>query len=327
MTSVRHIVTAACVAIMGCAPAFAASAPQQKFPSKPIRIIVPFSAGSQTDILARMIGQKMFENWGQQVVVDNRPGAGGRLASEIMLNANPDGHNLMMQSASHAANAALYRKLPYDTVKDFSGVTQVASVPNVLVVAPSQNIKSVKELIALAKAKPGQINFGSAGLGSGTHINGEQFKLAAGIDVAHIPYKGTPEALTDTVTGRIHYFFSPLVPALPFIRDKRLVPLAVSTAKRSPVLPDVPTIAEAALPGFEFDLWYGLLASSKTPKPILEQLSKEVARILALPDIRERMLRDGAVPKSSTPQEFDAFIKSEVDKLGKVVRASGAKIE
>lgn len=327
MTSVRHIVAAACVAIVGCASAFAAGAPQQKFPSKPIRIIVPFSAGSQTDILARMIGQKMFENWGQQVVVDNRPGAGGRLASEIMLNANPDGHNLMMQSASHAANAALYRKLPYDTVKDFSGVTQVASVPNVLVVAPSQNIKSVKDLIALAKAKPGQINFGSAGLGSGTHINGEQFKLAAGIDVAHIPYKGTPEALTDTATGRIHYFFSPLVPALPFIRDKRLVPLAVSTAKRSPVLPDVPTIAEAALPGFEFDLWYGLLASSKTPKPILEQLSKEVARILALPDIRERMLRDGAVPKSSTPQEFDAFIRTEVDNLGKVVRASGAKIE
>jgi tripartite-type tricarboxylate transporter receptor subunit TctC len=205
---------------------------QQKFPAKPIRMIVPFSAGSQTDLLARMIGQKMYENWGQQVVVDNRAGAGGRLASEMVLNANADGHNLLMVSAGHAVNASLYSKLPYDTVRDFSGITQVASVPNVLVVAPSQNIKTVKELIALAKQKPGQINFGSAGIGSGTHVNGEQFKLAAAINVNHIPYKGTPEALTDTVAARITYFFSPLVQALPFIRDKRLLALAVSTAAR-----------------------------------------------------------------------------------------------
>ncbi|MFN7085658.1 MAG: tripartite tricarboxylate transporter substrate binding protein [Burkholderiales bacterium] len=324
MSITRSIVVAAIMAASPFAASLANGA-EQKYPVKPIRIIVPFSAGSQTDILARMIGQKMFENWGQQVVVDNRPGAGGRLASETVLNANPDGYNLLMQSASHAVNATLYANLPYDTIRDFAGVTQVASVPNVLVVAPSLNIKSVKDLIALAKAKPGTINFGSAGIGSGTHINGEQFKLAAAIDVMHIPYKGTPEALTDTATGRIHYFFSPLVPALPFIRDKRLVPLAVSTAKRSPVLPDVPTVAEAALPGFEFDLWYGLLAPRKAPRPVLEQLSKEVARILALPDVKERMLRDGAVPKPSTPQQFDAFIKTEVDKLGKVVRASGTK--
>jgi tripartite-type tricarboxylate transporter receptor subunit TctC len=300
---------------------------QQKFPAKPIRMIVPFSAGSQTDLLARMIGQKMYENWGQQVVVDNRAGAGGRLASEMVLNANADGHNLLMVSAGHAVNASLYSKLPYDTVRDFSGITQVASVPNVLVVAPSQNIKSVKELIALAKQKPGQINFGSAGIGSGTHVNGEQFKLAAAISVNHIPYKGTPEALTDTATARITYFFSPLVPALPFIRDKRLVPLAVSTAARSPTLPDVPTVAEAALPGFEFDLWFGLLASSKTPRPIVTLLNKEIIRILSLPDIKERMLRDGAVPKTNTPEQFDAFIRAEVDKLGKVVKASGAKAE
>lgn len=327
MSHMKRMVIAACAAMVGCTLPLAANAQQQKYPSKPIRVIVPFSAGSQTDILARMIGQKMFEHWGQQVVVDNRPGAGGRLASEMVLNANADGYNLLMQSASHAINATLYRKLPYDTVKDFAGVTQVASVPNVLVVAPSQNIKSVKDLIALAKAKPAQINFGSAGIGSGTHINGEQFKLAAGIDVTHIPYKGTPEALTDTATGRIHYFFSPLVPALPFIRDKRLIPLAVSTAKRSPVLPDVPTVAEAGLPGFEFDLWYGLLAPRKTPKAVVNQLSQEVARILELPDVKERMLRDGAVPKASTPEQFDAFIRAEVEKLGKVVKASGAKAD
>lgn len=327
MSQMKRMLIAACAAMVGCTLPLAANAQQQKYPSKPIRVIVPFSAGSQTDILARMIGQKMFEHWGQQVVVDNRPGAGGRLASEMVLNANADGYNLLMQSASHAINATLYRKLPYDTVKDFAGVTQVASVPNVLVVAPSQNIKSVKDLIALAKAKPGQINFGSAGIGSGTHINGEQFKLAAGIDVTHIPYKGTPEALTDTATGRIHYFFSPLVPALPFIRDKRLIPLAVSTAKRSPVLPDVPTVAEAGLPGFEFDLWYGLLAPRKTPKAVVNQLSQEVARILELPDVKERMLRDGAVPKASTPEQFDAFIRAEVEKLGKVVKASGAKAD
>jgi tripartite-type tricarboxylate transporter receptor subunit TctC len=305
----------------------AAQAQQQKFPSKPIRMVVPFSAGSQTDILARLIGQKMNESWGQQIVVDNRPSAGGTIAAGIVATSPADGHTLMLHSVGHAINASLYTKLPFDTLRDFSGVSQVASVPNVLVVAPALGVKSVKDLIALAKQKPGAINFGSAGIGSGTHINGEQFKVAAGINVVHVPYKGTPEALTDTMTSRIHFFFSPLVPATPFVKEGRLVALAVSTAIRSPVLPDVPTVAEAALPGFDYDQWYGLLAPRGTPKAVLDQLSKEVARILDLPDVRKTFQTQGAVAKPSAPEQFDAFIRSEITKLGKVIKAAGARAD
>jgi tripartite-type tricarboxylate transporter receptor subunit TctC len=318
---------AAAAAVAAAALPAATHAQQQKFPSKPIRMIVPFSAGSQTDILARLIGQKMNENWAQQIVVDNRPSAGGTIAAGIVAGAPADGHTLMLHSVGHAINASLYSKLPFDTVRDFAGVSQVASVPNVLVVAPSLGVKSVKDLIAAAKQKPGAINFGSAGIGSGTHINGEQFKVAAGVNVVHVPYKGTPEALTDTMTGRIQYFFSPLVPATPFIKEGRLIALAVSTAQRSPVLPDVPTVAEAALPGFDFDQWYGILAPHATPKPILNQLSQEIARILDLPDVRKTFQTQGAVAKPSTPEQFDAFIRTEIGKVGKVIKAAGARAD
>jgi tripartite-type tricarboxylate transporter receptor subunit TctC len=307
--------TAAVLAAAMAAPC--AHAQPQKFPSKPIRMIVPFSAGSQTDILARLIGQKMNENWGQQIVVDNRPSAGGTIAAGIVATAPADGHTLMLHSVGHAINASLYTKLPFDTLRDFAGVSQVASVPNVLVVAPSLGVKSVKDLIALAKQKPGAI----------THINAEQFKVAAGINVVHVPYKGTPETLTDTMTGRIQFFFSPLVPATPFIKEGRLLALAVSTAQRSPVLPDVPTVAEAALPGFEYDQWYGILAPRATPKPVLDQLSKEIARILDLPDVRKTFQTQGAVAKPSTPEQFDAFIRVEIDKLAKVIKAAGARAD
>ena len=304
-----------------------AHAQQQKFPNKPIRMVVPFSAGSQTDILARLIGQKMNENWAQQVVVDNRPSAGGTIAAGIVANAPADGHTLMLHSVGHAINATLYSRLPFNTLRDFAGVSQVASVPNVLVVAPALGVKTVKDLIALAKQKPGAINFGSAGIGSGTHINGEQFKVVAGLNVVHVPYKGTPEALTDTMTGRIHYFFAPLVPATPLVKEGRLVALAVSTAQRSPVLPEVPTVGEAALPGFDYDQWYGLIAPRQTPKAILNQLSAEVARVLDLPDVRKTFQTQGAVAKPSTPEQFDAFIRSEIDKLGKVIKAAGARAD
>jgi tripartite-type tricarboxylate transporter receptor subunit TctC len=318
---------AAAAALAAALPAASFAAEQPKFPSKPIRMVVPFSAGSQTDILARMIGQKMNEHWGQQVVVDNRPSAGGTIAAGIVAGAPADGHTLMLHSVGHAINASLYTRLPFDTIKDFAGVSQVASVPNVLVVAPALGVKSVKDLIALAKQKAGAINFGSAGIGSGTHINGEQFKVAAGVNVVHVPYKGTPEALTDTMTGRIQYFFSPLVPATPFIKEGRLLALAVSTAQRSPVLADVPTVAEAALPGFDYDQWYGLLAPRAAPKPILNQLSQEVARILDLPDVKKTFQTQGAVAKPSTPDQFDGFIKTEVAKLAKVIKAAGARAD
>ena len=298
----------------------------EKFPSKPIRMLVPFSAGSQTDILARWIGEKVTDSSGQQVVVDNRPSAGGTIASQYVLAANPDGYTLMMVSTGHAGNATLYSKLPYDTVKDFSGVSRVASVPNLLVVAPTLGPKSVKDLIALAKSKPGQINFSSAGVGSGTQINGEMFKIAAGFEATHVPYKGAPESLNEAATGRVHFTFSPILVAAGQVKAGRVLALAVSTAKRSAMFPDVPTVAEAGVSGFDYDQWYGILASAKTPRPLVNTVNKEIVRILNLPDIKERMSTQGATPTPTTPEEFDAFIRSEVKRFAKVLIAAGARI-
>jgi tripartite-type tricarboxylate transporter receptor subunit TctC len=303
-----------------------AAAQQQGFPNKPIRMLVPFSPGSQTDILARWVGEKMNEKWAQQVVVDNRPSAGGTIASQYVLAANPDGHTLMMVSTGHAGNATLYSKLPYDTIKDFSGISRVASVPNMLVVSPTLGVKSVKELIALAKSKPGQLNFSSAGIGSGTQINGEMFKLAAGINATHVPYKGAPEALNEAMAGRVEFNFSPILVAAGQVKAGKVLALAVSTASRSPMFPEVPTVAEAGIPGFEYDQWYGLLVSAKTPRPLINTLNQEVVRILNLPDMKERLLTQGATPAPTTPQEFDAFIRSEVKRFAQVLIAAGARI-
>lgn len=316
----------AAIAAMFAATALPAAAAEQKYPGRPIRMLVPFSAGSQTDILARWVGEKVLENWGQQVVVDNRPSAGGTIASEYVLAANPDGYTLMMVSTGHAGNATLYSKLSYDTLRDFSGISRVASVPNLLIVAPTLGPKTVKDLIAYAKARPGQINFSSAGIGSGTQINGEMFKLAAGIEATHVPYKGAPESLNETATGRVHFTFSPVVVAMGQAKAGRVTVLAVSTAKRSPLFPDVPTVAEAGLAGFEYDQWYGLLAAAKTPRPIVNQVNKEIVRILNLPDIKDRMLTQGATPSPTTPEEFDAFIRSEVKRFAKILIAAGARI-
>jgi len=325
MRGLRWIATAA-GAVIASGAATALAAQPQAFPTKPIRMLVPFSAGSQTDILARWVGEKMTENWAQQVVVDNRPSAGGTIASQYVLAANPDGHTAMMVSTGHAGNATLYSKLPYDTVKDFAGVTRVASVPNLLVVSPSLGVKSVKELIAYAKSKPGQINFSSAGVGSGTQINGEMFKLAAGIEATHVPYKGAPEALTEAITGRVHFNFSPVLVAMGQVKSGKALALAVSTASRSPMFPNLPTVAESGIPGFEYDQWYGLLVSAKTPRPIVNTLNKEVVRILNLPEMKERLLTQGATPAPTTPEEFDRFIRSEVQRFAKVLIAAGARI-
>jgi tripartite-type tricarboxylate transporter receptor subunit TctC len=326
MNRSTSVAAAACVVLFGGVAAVAEAGEQQGFPSKPIRMLVPFSPGSQTDILARWIGEKMTDNWGQQVVVDNRPSAGGTVASQYVLAANPDGHTLMMVSTGHAGNATLYSKLPYDTIRDFSGVTRVASVPNLLVVSPALGVKSVKELIAAAKSKPGQFNFSSAGIGSGTQINGEMFKLAAGIEVTHVPYKGAPEALNETIAGRVQFCFTPVLVAAGQVKAGKVVALAVSTATRSPMFPNLPTVAEAGLPGFEYDQWYGLLAAAKTPRPLIATLNKEVVRILNLPDIKERLLSQGATPSPTTPEEFDAYIRSEVNRFAKILIAAGARI-
>jgi tripartite-type tricarboxylate transporter receptor subunit TctC len=300
---------------------------QQSYPAKPVRMIIGFTPGSEIDVIGRMLAQALSDSWGHRVVVDNRSGAGGTLAGAIAAGAAPDGYTLFFNSVSHAASQALYPKLPYDTVRDFAGVSQATSAPNVLVVAPAQGIASAKALVALVRQKPGQINFGSAGVGSGTHITGEMFRLAAQLNVSHVPYKGVPELLADTMTGRVQYSFSPIGNVLPFTRDKRLVALAVTTTERSPMLPDVPTVSETVIPGFEWDQWYGMFAPAKTPRRIVDQVSREMARVLGLADIRERLATRGSVPKPSTPEEFDRFVRAEVSRIGKAIRDGGIRLE
>ncbi len=299
----------------------------QSYPAKPVRVLIGFSAGSEIDVIGRLVAQKMSEGLGQQLVVENRTGAGGTLAAGQVAAAEADGYTLLINSVSHAGVEALYQKLPYETLRDFAGISQLTSAPNVLVVAPSQGIKTAAELIALARQKPGQVNFGSAGVGSGTHMTLEQFRLATGIQVVHVPYKGVPEVLTDTATGRVNTSFAPIGNTLAMIKDGRLVPLAVSTAARSPALPDLPSLAEGAVPGLDWDQWYGMFAPAKTPRPIVQQLSKEVARVLALAEIRERISNRGSTPKPSTPEEFEAFVRAEVAKVSKIIRDGNIRIE
>ena len=299
----------------------------QEYPTRSIRIVVGFSPGSTTDILARTIGQKMSEAWGQPVLVDNRPSSGGIAASNAVAAAAPDGYTLLVVSAGHAATAAMFTKLPYDTLKDFAGVSRIANVPSILVVSPALGVKSVKDLVALARSKPGQLNFSSPGVGSANHLAGELLKTLAGINAVHVPYKGIPEAMTAVVSGSVQFNFSPVVNILPLSRDGKLLPLAASTGKRSAVLPDLPTVAEAGVPGYVFDPWFGLLAPAKTPKPLLGKLSGEIARIVELPDVKERLRALGADPAPTTPQGFDAHVRAEVAKFEKIVRDAGIKPE
>ena len=299
----------------------------QDYPARPVRIVVPFTAGSATDILARTVGQRLSELWGQPVNVDNRAGAGGTIGAGMVAKAPPDGLTLLVHSAAQAVNAFIYPNLPYDTLKDFVQVVPLGGQPNVLVAAPAAGYKTVAELIADAKKRPGALNFGSAGIGSGTHINGEKFKLAAGIDVAHIPYKGTPEALTDTTAGRVAYFFSPISAALPLVRDGKLAALGVSSTRRAGALPNVPTIAESGLPGFDYNLWIGMFAPAGTPADIVEKINRDVNRVLREPEVRERMAALGAEAMPMSPAEFDRFMRAEMDEAAKVVKAAAIKVQ
>ena len=299
----------------------------QGYPTKPIRILVGFSAGSTTDLLARTVGQKMSEAWGQPVLVDNRPSAGGVVASSAVATADPDGHTLLVVSAGHAASAAMFAKLPYDTLRDFAGVSRIANVPSILVVSPELGVKTVKELVALARSKPGQLNFSSPGVGSANHLAGELFKTLAGVDALHVPYKGIPEAMSAVVTGSVQFNFSPVVNVLSLTRDGKLMALATTTGKRSAALPELPTVAEAGVPGYAFDPWFGLLAPAKTPKPLLAKLAGEVARIVELADVKERLRTLGADAAPTTPEEFDRYIRGEVAKFQKIVKDAGIKPE
>jgi tripartite-type tricarboxylate transporter receptor subunit TctC len=321
MTKLLYRLAALSIALL-CAPLSA-----QPYPNKPVHIVVPFTPGSATDILARTFGQKLSELWGQSVFVENRPGAGGTIGAAFVAKSPADGYTLLVNSAAHAYNPWIYPSLPFDTAKDFVEVVPLAGQPNVLVVAPSTGVKTVAELIALAKQKPGQLNFGSAGTGSGTHINAEKFKLAAGIDVVHIPYKGTPEALTDTMAGRVTFFFSPISAALPNVRDGKLLALGVSTSKRSSALPNVPTIAESGLPGFDYNLWVGLFAPAGTPPDIVDKINKDIVRSLQSPEIKERLSNLGADAMPMTPAEFKTFVRGEIEDSGKVIKAAGIKAQ
>jgi tripartite-type tricarboxylate transporter receptor subunit TctC len=292
-----------------------------------MRVIVPFSAGSASDLLARMIGPKLTESWGQQVIVENRPSAGGTVAGGIVAASNPDGHTLMVTSSAFAGSAALYEKLPYDSIKDFSGVTQIASTALVLVISSGSSARSVKELIALAKQKPGVLTYGTSGIGSGTHYVNELFGLAAGINTVHVPYKGIPEIMNDVLAGRIHHAFLPVLAATPVVKSGRLNAVGVTGKSRLATLPDVPTIDEAALPGFEYDGWFGVFAPSRTPRAVVNKLSGEIGRILKTKEVSERIDGTGAVAKSSTPEDFDKLVRGEIVLRAKIFKAAGTKAQ
>jgi tripartite-type tricarboxylate transporter receptor subunit TctC len=297
---------------------------QQKFPSKPVRIIVAAAAGGTSDTLARMIGQKLSEGWGQAVVVDNRPGAGGTLAAGTVAKAAPDGYTLFL-TPSFAINAALQPNLPYDPLKDFAGVSHFGYGTQVLVAAPALSVKSVKDLIAIAQSQPGKIIYGSTSAGSGTHLSGIRFNVVAGIKVITVAFKGAPEAMIEVLAGRTHYSVLPLATSLPILKEGKLLALAALTPQRSPLMPDVPALAET-LPEFKRpDTSLGLLAPAKTPRVILNQISKEIVRILALPEIKERLQSFGFAPAPSTPEEHDKILREQIATLTKLAKDAGLR--
>lgn len=308
-----------------CALAVSTAAQAQAFPNRPIRFVVPFTAGSATDIVARAVGDGMTATLGQPVVIDNRPGAGGSIGANMVAKAPADGYTLLVHSAGHAVNPAIYAKLPFDTLTDFAGITPLATLPNVVVVAPSKGYNAMKDIVAAAKAKPGSLNFGSAGAGSATHINAEKFRAVAGYDAVHVPYKGTPEAITETIAGRLDYFFAPIVSALPMIRDGKLKALAVGSAKRSELLPNVPTTVEAGYPGSDFNFWVGMLAPAGTPKDVLDKLHDAAVKAAESTTTKARLYALGASPFVMKPAEFDAYIKQEVLDAAKITKAAGIK--
>jgi tripartite-type tricarboxylate transporter receptor subunit TctC len=303
-----------------------AAAAQQAYPTKPIRIISPYPAGGTTDILARLVGAKLTEDWGQQVLVDNRPGGNTVIGSEALVRSAPDGYTLVSILTSHVIVPHLVAT-PYDAIKDFTAVATIASTQLVLVVHPSLPAKNLRELIALAKARPGQLNYGSGGSGTVTHLAGEYFNMLAGVKTQHIPYKGSSQALVDVVGGQVQMYFSPPIVALPHIKSGRLRPLAATGDTRISALPQVPTAAEAGLKGFELNIWYGLLAPAATPKPIIEKLSVEIAKVLALPAVKEQLVSQGMTPFGSTPEQFAALIRTDFAKYKRIVSTANIKLE
>ncbi len=297
------------------------------FPNRPMRFVVGYPPGGATDIIARIVGQKVSDSTGQSVLIDNRPGAGGILGTDAVAKATPDGYSYVLVTTSHGINPSLHKRLPYDSQKDFAPITQIATLQLVLVVNPSTPVKNLKELIALAKAQPGKLNFASSGSGQSLHLAGELFKSMAGIDIAHIPYKGSAPARADLLGGQVQMMFESAIGVLPFVRSGKLRAIAVSGARRSEAAPDIPTMSEAGLPGFEASGWVGVLAPAKTPRPIVDKLNAEFVKAVQLADVKQQFANSGAEPVGNSPKEFSAFINEQLVKWAKVMKESGTKLE
>jgi tripartite-type tricarboxylate transporter receptor subunit TctC len=306
--------------------AFSTAAAAQDFPVRPIRVIVPFAPGGGLDITARLVGQKLTEKWGQNLVIDTRPGAATILGTEIASKAPADGYTILMITTTFAINPGLYKKLPYDPMKDFSPVTQLNAQPNIIVVSPALPAKSVKDLVALAKAKPGELTFASPGAGSAPHLSAEMFQRAAGIQMIHVPYKGIPPAVTDILGGRVTMLFTTTISAAPHIKSGKLRAVAITSRKRLDAMHDVPTIGET-LPGYEAEAFQGVIAPAGVPGPVIEKLSGEIGRIVRTAEMSERFALDGAVPVGSSPKEFTACLRAETQKWNKVIKDANIKLE
>ncbi len=309
-----------------CALPFAAVA-ADTFPSRPIRLISPFAAGGGNDLLSRTVGLEMSKGLGQAIVVDNRPGANTIVGMEIVAGAPPDGYTMIMTSSTQAINATLYPKLPYDSLKDFAPISLIASTPLIIAVPPALPVKTIQELITLAKAKPGGVLYPSAGSGNATHLGGELFAVMAGVELTHVPYKGAGLGLNDLIAGRLQTVFATAPSVMGFVKSGRLRAIAVTSSKRSALMPELPTVAESGVPGYEASSWYGLLAPAKTPRPVVLRLNAEAKRALAVPEINERLIAQGVDPVGNSPEEFAAYVRTEIIKWAKVIKASGAKPE
>jgi tripartite-type tricarboxylate transporter receptor subunit TctC len=297
----------------------------QSYPNKPVHLVISFTPGSSTDIIGRAVAAKLSEIWGQQVVAENRVGAGGTIGSAVVARAEPDGYTLLANSSAHVANPSIYAKMPYDTLRDFTNISPLAGGPNVLIVGQGTGWKTFHDFVAAAKAKPGTLNFSSAGIGSGTHFNLEKLKLMAGIDVTHVPYKGTPEAISDTIAGRVCCYFAPINAALPHVNGGKAVALAVSSAQRSPLLPNLPTIGESGVAGFDYTLWVGLWGPAGMSADLTRKINADVRKAMASPDLKERLTKLGTVPMDMSPDQFTGFVKKELDDTAKVMKAAGIK--
>lgn len=314
-----------CLAWATVLSGIAAAAEASGYPAKPVRMIIGFAPGGGTDIVGRIVALKLSEQWPYPVVVDNRPGAGSTIGTDIAARATPDGHTIQTVSMSHALNVSLYRKLPYDPVKDFAHVILLARAPNVLVAHPSVPARSVKELIEYAKSRPGKLNFSSSGTGGVSHLSGELFRLAAGIEIVHVPYKGAGPAMTALLSGEVQLMMATAPVALSQIKAGRVRAIAISSRKRSPLAPDLPTIAESGFPGFETDTWYGLIAPARTPRAIIARLNSDLGRVLKMSDVQSQLAQQGAEPAGGSPEEFLAFVKSEIEKWSQVIKAAGIR--